>query len=64
MLSSVYVMNLRVNSILVSTFDHKEENRKYIYFVGRGKIFNYINKFLHESLLIQYSIILIIFFAT
>jgi hypothetical protein len=57
-------MNLRVNSILVSTFDHKEENRKYIYFVGRGKIFNYINKFLHESLLIQYSIILIIFFAT
>jgi len=33
-----------------------------IYCNGKGKIFNFINKLLHESLLLQPSIILIIFF--
>ena len=60
-LPSVYMMNLGVNSVLVSIFDHKEKKRKDTYCDGRGKIFNFMNKFVHESLLILPSIILIFF---
>jgi hypothetical protein len=47
-LSSVYMMNLGVT---VSIFNYKKQKRKYVCCDGNSKIFNFINKFLHESLL-------------
>ena len=38
-----------------------KRRRENIYCDGRGKIFNSMNKFVHESLLIQLNIILIFF---
>jgi hypothetical protein len=60
LLSGIYTMNLWIYYKFVLIFDH-ENMRESMYWDAKVKVSNFLNRFLHETLFLQPSIILIAF---